>query len=244
MECHHYTAHNRLTRIELPGEGSLTWNAYQWNRPAQLTLPGGIVQSTNYDPLMRPRRIQSQTQNNTLILQRDYQYSATGNITDITSEHGAYSYQYDNADRLTQASYPDNSSDAYSYDPTGNRLTDQSTGTTQWEYAPDDRLLKAGTEQHQYDANGSLIQISNSPREKTLRYDSSGRLKEVTSPQNQPLARYRYDPLGRRIQKTTPTKTTYYLYADEGLIGEYDPSGATLATYPIFRFSRPNQPKK
>jgi len=228
---HHYDAHNQLTRIELPGEGSLTWNAYQWNRPAQLTLPGGIVQSTNYDPLMRPRRIQSQTQNNTLILQRDYQYSATGNITDITSEHGAYSYQYDNADRLTQAHYPDNTQDAYSYDPVGNRITDQSTGTTPWEYAPDDRLLKAGAEQHQYDANGSLIQISNSPREKTLSYDSSGRLKAVTSPQNQPLARYRYDPLGRRIQKTTPTNTTYYLYGDEGLLGEYDPSGTALATY-------------
>jgi RHS repeat-associated protein len=39
-------------------------------------------------------------------------------------------------------------------------------------------------------------------------------------------ASYSYDPFGRRIRKQIGTETTYFLYADEGLIGEYDASGS------------------
>lgn len=68
-ETHTYRyTHNQLTHIQLPEEGSITWN-----RPAQITLPGGIVQHTQYDPLMRPRQIKSQQQNHSPILQRDIQ---------------------------------------------------------------------------------------------------------------------------------------------------------------------------
>jgi hypothetical protein len=72
---------NLLSQMQIPGEGSLTWNTYQWNQPTQLTLPGGIRQKHQYDPLMRPRQIESRKQDDSLLIQRDYHYSASGNIS-------------------------------------------------------------------------------------------------------------------------------------------------------------------
>ena len=41
-----YDAHNELAGVEIPGEGSITVNTFQWNAPTQITLPGG----TQTDP--------------------------------------------------------------------------------------------------------------------------------------------------------------------------------------------------
>jgi YD repeat-containing protein len=43
--------------LQIPNEGALTINQYQWNQPAQVTLPGGHKQSYSYDPLQRVTQI-------------------------------------------------------------------------------------------------------------------------------------------------------------------------------------------
>ncbi len=45
------------------------------------------------------------------------------------------------------------------------------------------------------------------------------------------IAAYYYDPFGRRLWKNTGSGRTYYLYSDEGLVGEYDSSGTEIKTY-------------
>jgi RHS repeat-associated protein len=45
------------------------------------------------------------------------------------------------------------------------------------------------------------------------------------------LGQYRYDPFGRRISKTVNGKITWFLYSEEGLIGEYDESGTPIRQY-------------
>jgi len=42
---------------------------------------------------------------------------------------------------------------------------------------------------------------------------------------------FRYDPFGRRIQKSGPLGTTNYLYDGNDLIEETDNSGSVLAKY-------------
>ncbi len=44
-------------------------------------------------------------------------------------------------------------------------------------------------------------------------------------------ATYYYDPFGRRLWKEVGGTRTYFHYADEGLIGEYDAGGAEIKTY-------------
>jgi RHS repeat-associated protein len=44
-------------------------------------------------------------------------------------------------------------------------------------------------------------------------------------------ASYYYDPFGRRLWKDVGGTRTHFLYADEGLIGEFDGSGQEIKTY-------------
>ncbi|MBW2066285.1 MAG: RHS domain-containing protein [Deltaproteobacteria bacterium] len=45
------------------------------------------------------------------------------------------------------------------------------------------------------------------------------------------IALYYYDPFGKRLWKEVGGARTYFLYSDEGLIGEYDSSGVEIKTY-------------
>jgi hypothetical protein len=42
---------------------------------------------------------------------------------------------------------------------------------------------------------------------------------------------YYYDPFGRRLWKKLDGVSTYFLYSDEGLNGEYDATGAEIRSY-------------
>lgn len=67
-------------------------------------------------------------------------------------------------------------------------------------------------------------------------------LFQPTTGSNNTIATYTYDPFGRRIKKqiipsppagegTGEGVITYYLYSDEGLVGEYDATGNEIKTY-------------
>jgi RHS repeat-associated protein len=45
------------------------------------------------------------------------------------------------------------------------------------------------------------------------------------------VATYYYDPFGRRLWKDVDGTRTYFLYSDEGVIGEYDSTGNEIKTY-------------
>ncbi|GAH55494.1 unnamed protein product, partial [marine sediment metagenome] len=62
-------------------------------------------------------------------------------------------------------------------------------------------------------------------------YNTEDRLERVEEGDRTLIAAYYYDPFGRRLWKEAGGVKTYFLYADEGLIGEYDASGAEIKTY-------------
>jgi RHS repeat-associated protein len=45
------------------------------------------------------------------------------------------------------------------------------------------------------------------------------------------VAQYYYDPFGRRLWKDVGGARTYFLYSDEGLIGEYNAGGQEIRAY-------------
>ncbi|MCE5193972.1 MAG: hypothetical protein LLF28_00710, partial [Nitrospiraceae bacterium] len=81
-----------------------------------------------------------------------------------------------------------------------------------------------------YDANGNTIQETNGSQITKYTYNSSDRLEKVELPDGR-IAAYTYDPFGRRIKQDINGQVTYYLYADEGLIGEYDSTGNIKKAY-------------
>ena len=80
-----------------------------------------------------------------------------------------------------------------------------------------------------YDANGNTL---SDPSTKSYSWDFENRLTQAVVPGTGTVA-FKYDPFGRRIQKSGPLWTTNYLYDGqwENVIEEVDNSGNILARY-------------
>ncbi|WP_193222194.1 RHS repeat-associated core domain-containing protein [Alkalilimnicola sp. S0819] len=224
-----YDVANRLVSIQVPGQGSLSYTAHQWFAPTRAVLPGGGGQSFAYDALMRPQRIAATDPANQPLLDYRYDYDRAGNITQKTTSQGTHHYDYDRLDRLTQADNPTLADEAYTYDPVGNRLSSLDT-TEAWEYDASDQLLGHDTATFQYDANGGLIQKTVKGVTTEYRYGTDSRLRAVALPDGR-QASYYYDPFGRRLWKEVDGERTYFLYAEEGLVAEFDASGQPIREY-------------
>jgi RHS repeat-associated protein len=221
--------HDQLARIELPGQGSITFNRYHWTRPERITYPGGAHHSFGYDPLMRLSHIQVQDPAELTVMDHRYQYDAVGNITHKSTERGDYRYQYDRLDRLVLAEGPDET-EGWAYDPNGNRIQD-ALHPGAWSYDANDRLTESPLGRDRYNAAGNTIERTRQGQRYRLIYNAEGRLARVEDVEGHRLATYRYDPFGRRLSKTTPTQTRYFHYTDEGLAGEYNASGSAVRQY-------------
>ncbi len=151
----------------------------------------------------------------------------------------ALSYLYDSRNRLTQATRPETGDpdETFAYDAVGNRLLrDGQVGNSIFDSA--NRLLEDAAFTYVYDNNGNRIartdKVSGSVTE--YEYDADGRLirilekTDILSPPTQTTA-YRYDGLGRRIQKDVNGVVTSYVYDGKNILLEFDGSGALLARY-------------
>src|SRR5579863_8970456 len=80
-----------------------------------------------------------------------------------------------------------------------------------------------------YDANGNTL---SDPSGKQYTWDFENRLVQAVVPgQNGGTTTFRYDPFGRRIQKSGPLGTTNYLYDGANSIEDVDNAGNVLAKY-------------
>ena len=87
---------------------------------------------------------------------------------------------------------------------------------------------------------GHTQKESNALESKEYEYNAAERLIRYASTeqgQSEPQieASYRHDPFGRRIAKTVKqggqTKTTYYIYSEQGLMAEADEKGQMIKAY-------------
>ncbi|MFH0725198.1 MAG: RHS repeat-associated core domain-containing protein, partial [Pseudomonadota bacterium] len=227
-----YDENNRLAGIGVPGEGQISYafDAAHWNSPATSMLPGGSKTEYAYDPLMRIETLTAKDPAGNTLLSRDHTYSPAGNMVANATEHGNYTYQYDKLHQLTQAVNPALTDEAYTYDPNGNRLTDwRVTGT--WNYNANNELQSFAATTFNFDANGNTTHKTVDSDSTHYIYDIEDRLVRVENSFGAAIADYYYDPFGRRLWKEVDGTRTYFLYSDEGLIGEYDVLGAETKSY-------------
>ena len=208
----------QLYNIAVPSDGfagvlcqQRTLFAYDaLSRRTAMTLPNGTSTTYTYDPASQVTNILHQlTATSTTINQAGYLYNAVGNRTSLTDRRGAQSFGYDNLDRLTSASHPFLATpQAFAYDPVGNRTTGGSVVNA------GNQLTADANHAYQYDDNGNLTR-------KTLlatgnftqyTYDAENRLIKAEdflagNPTLTATSTYRYDGLGRRIEKVTPSGT-------------------------------------
>ena len=96
-----------------------------------------------------------------------------------------------------------------------------------YNYNTSNELTSTSNGSYAYDANGNTLTDSSG---KQYSWDFENRLTQVVNP-GVGTTTFRYDPFGRRIQKSGPLGTTNYLYDGAYLVEEVDNTGNVLGRY-------------
>jgi RHS repeat-associated protein len=221
-----YDSLNRLNGLANSWAGSFGFSYDALSRRTQLTRSNGINTNYGYDSVSHLLSVLHQAGANTLD-GASYTYDPAGNRTAKTNDLNAVTsnYSYDPLYELTQVTQGASTTETYSYDPVGNRLS--SSGVPTYSYNSSNELTSNSNGSYTYDANGNTLADASG---KSYTWDFENRLTQAVVP-GTGTTTFRYDPFGRRIQKSGPLGTTNYLYDGLSLIEEVDGSETILAKY-------------
>ena len=229
-----YDTLNRLTTLANSWAGSFGFSYDALSRRTQMTRPNGIATNYSYDKLSHLLSVLHQAGTSTIDGDA-YTLDAVGNRTAKTDYLAGVTsnYTYDKIYELTQVMQGTNTTESYSYDPVGNRLS--SLGAASYSYNNSNELTSSSQGGYTYDANGNTLTDASG---KSYAWDFENRLKQVTLPNSGGTVTFLYDPFGRRIQKVytngaTPptTTTTNYLYNGDNAIETVDQNGNVLSRF-------------
>ena len=197
---------------------------------AGLTYGNGVSLTQNFDQLYRPAQISAGS-----LYSAGFTRNPAGNVTAIADNLDAarnQSFGYDDLYRLTSATGAYGTL-GYTYDKTGNRLTETANGQTDtYGYAAGtSRLVQvAGASPKSYtlDANGNTTAAGS----KSFTYNQNNRLIQAAEGGTQ-LAAYTYNGSGQRVIKEAAGNAAVVYHYDRfgNLIAESSLAGEFLAAY-------------
>ena len=196
---------------------------YSWLRNTKVTTPNGVVTDYSYNENNWLTNIAALKQTNP-VFTAGYDFDKIGNIT----RKADTAYGYDKTYQLLNATNPQ-LTETFTYDKVGNRKTSAATQEA-WSYNRNNELLSYNGTTFGYDLNGNTVSKTGSGGTVTYNYGATDRLTSIQLPDGRTAA-YAYDPFGRRVKKQVGSEVTYYLYADEGLVGEYGSGGTFRKGY-------------
>ncbi len=210
--------------------GSFGFSYDALSRRTQMTRPNGISSNYSYDSLSRLLSVLHQAGGST-IDGAVYTVDAAGNRTSKADQLAGVTsnYAYDAIYQLTQVAQGANTTESYSYDAVGNRLS--SLGVSPYSYNPSNEMTATPTAMYVYDANGNTTSKTDSTGTTQYAWDFENRLTSVTLPGSGGTVTLKYDPLGRRIEKISPTATSIFVYDDFDLIETVNATGGSVARY-------------
>jgi RHS repeat-associated protein len=232
-----YDTLNRLSTLTAPsafGSGSFGFSYDALNRRTQMTRPNGISTNYGYDSLSHLLSVLHQSGGST-IDGATYTYDPAGNRKTKTNQLAAVtsSYTYDPLSELIQVTQATSTTESYSYDPVRNRLS--SLGVSPYSNNTSNELTSTPNASYTYDNNGNTLTKTTSAGTTTYGWDYENRLISVALPGTGGTVTFRYDGLGRRVQKVftqnSTTTTTNYLYDGSNAVEDIDQSGNVLARY-------------
>ncbi|HTS07534.1 MAG TPA: IPT/TIG domain-containing protein [Candidatus Eisenbacteria bacterium] len=226
-----YDTLDQLTGLSNSWAGSFGFSYDAVGRPTQMTRPNNVTTNLGYDNLSRLLSILHQVSGSTIdgaVYALDY----SGNRTSKADEYAGVTsnYTYDSIYELTQVKQGTNTTESYSYDPVGNRLS--SLGLSPYSYNTSNELTSTSSASYTYDYNGNRTSKTDSTGTTTYAWDYGNRLSGVTLPNSGGTVTFKYDPFGRRIYKSLGSSTSIYVYnADGNLIEETNAGGTSIARY-------------
>src|SRR3989441_5337281 len=229
-----YDTLNRLTTLTPPAAFTATGNfgfSYDaLSRRTQMTRPNGVNSNYNYDSLSRLLSALHQAGAST-IDGATYTVDAAGNRTSKTDRLAGVTsnYAYDAIYELTNVTQGTNTTESYTNDPVGNRLS--SLGVSPYSYNVSNELSAKPGVTYTYDNSGNTVTKVDSSGTTTFAWDFENRLTSVTLPGSGGTVSFKYDPFGRRIYKSSSVGTSVFAYDGDNLAEETNASGGVVARY-------------
>jgi RHS repeat-associated protein len=227
-----YDALNRLSNIQDFQQLNYGFTYDNLSRRKTLTRPNSITTSYSYDEMSHLLSILHKNAGGTTLDGATYTYDNAGNRKTRTPKPTgtALTYTYDNIYQLQTVKQGATTKESYTDDLVGNRLS--SLGVSPYTYNSSNWLTSIPGTTYNYDNNGSLTSKSDGT---TYNWDFENRLTQVVLPGTGGTVTFKYDPMGRRIQKAftqgATTTTTNYVYDGANSIEEVDANGAVVARY-------------
>ena len=229
-----YDTLNRLQTLTPPsafsGIGNFGFSYDALSRRTQMTRPNGLKSVYAYDNLSRLLSVLHQSGSTTLD-GATYAVDNAGNRTSRTPQPSgtASNFSYDNIYELTQVTQGASTTESYTYDPVGNRLS--SLGLSPYNVNTSNELTSTPSTTYTYDYNGNTLTSTTGANTTSYAWDFENRMSSVTLPGSGGTVTFAYDPFGRRIKKVTSTATSIFAYDGDNLIEETNSSGAAVARY-------------
>ena len=175
-----------------------------------LNCSNGVNSALGYDNAGRLTTISHDGPGGNLLF-TNYTLDPNGNRVAVASNAGSESYTLDLLNRLTNVTYPNGDTAAYSYDANAGarwaRLSQTLNGvTTNYSYDDAGQLLSDGTISYGYDANGNRI----SAGADSYSWDWANRLTGVAV--GGISASYSYDAFDVRVSDTVSGTTSSYVW--------------------------------
>ena len=230
------------------------------DRRAGALYPNGVVSSYLYTP-GRPNRLRTLTHSlTTTPLNEDgtlgetttethssftYSYNLNDYVTGVDTVrseitvNSPLTYGYDANNQLNSATKPQGTgTETFTYDLSGNRLR-RDAETVDSTFSDNNELTNDKTYTYVYDRNGNLTQKTHIATGEitTYAWDYENQLTSVTTKasatatENTSEVSYRYDALGRRIQKNVDDTITNYVYDRDNILLEFNASNILEAKY-------------
>ena len=223
---YNYDTLNRLSTLTNSLTGQFGFGYDALSRRTQLTRPNGINSNYSYDSLSRLLSVLHQAGSTTLD-GAGYGYDFAGNRTSKTNylNNITEGYGYDPIYQLTQVTQGASTTESYSYDAVGNRLS--SLGVNPYSYNASNELTATPSGSYTYDNNGNTLTDASG---KSYTWDFENRLVSAVVP-GTGTVNFKYDPFGRRVQKSSGLGTMNYLYDGDDIVDEVDSAGSVLSKY-------------
>jgi RHS repeat-associated protein len=227
-----YDVLNRLSTLAFNGQSPAFGFGYDaLSRRTSLTRPNGITTTYAYNPASNLTSVLHKLGTTTLD-GATYVVDNDGNRTSRTDKRldTTLTYTYDPIYQLLTAKQGSTTKETYTYDLVGNRLS--SLGVSPYSYNSSNELTTLPSGSYTYDSNGNTL---TKPDGTQFTWDFENRLTKVVLPGTGGTVNFKYDPFGRRIQKSfvqgSTTTTTNYVYDGPNLLEEVDQNGNVLARY-------------
>ena len=224
----------RMTGVTTPSGQPIALSYDPADRFTQIAFPNDVATDFTYDLRGRLEELSFTGNAGASLLEKlTYQYNPVGSITQIAELGLTRNFGYDLLQQVISGG-TGAAPETYDYDPEGNRITSHLSAFHDTDL--NNRLLEDDSFCYAYDTNGNLetktakVSGACTGGVTAYTYDAQDQLIRIDFPGGG-FAAYRYDGLGRRIEKDVDGLITRYVYDGEDIVLEFDGTDALIARY-------------